>query len=276
MLGSMLAADAEQFNPEAKNHDLPYIARHTGLLSDLVKIYTHNPTMDEGNLFRQHINMIQQALYPWITASKDGNSAYGSLFDLVNSWTQDVGIVMSVGRIGFRWAVHQIVMLRSTLNCELPIEIFYAGDDDLPENYRRFIQAIELAFPGSGSISIFDINQRFPDPDGTLALPGNWAMRPFCILASSFKTAILVDSDAVFLLDPAVLTEEPGFESHGSIFWHDRYLERAPEDLYDWVDSMLERAKAKNLVEVHANSKWFRRESRHEMERLHSKCYSNF
>ena len=119
---------------------------------------------------------------------------------MTSSYTQDAGIVINTGKQGsFRWAVRQIVTLRGVLNCTLPIEVFYGGDDDLPEPYRNFLYLIESAFPDSGTITSVDVTQKFRDPDGMLGLPGGWAMRAFAILASSSKTVILADADTVFL-----------------------------------------------------------------------------
>jgi hypothetical protein len=201
---------------------------------------------------------MQQTLYPWITLAKDGNRTYNSFFDLINSYEQDVGLVISTGaKGGFRWAVHQIATLRAVLNSTLPIEVFYGGDDDLPEKYRHFIDAIHLRYPNPGTIKTVDITKKFPDPDGKLGLPGAWAMRPYAILASSFKTAILADADTIFVQDPRVVLDEVSFKEYGSVFWHDRKLAPAPDETYKWADELLEAA----------NEGWFKHETFYEMER---------
>jgi hypothetical protein len=123
-----------------------------------------------------------------------------------------------------------------------------------------------LAFPGLGSITTVDITQKFRDPDNILGLPGGWAMRPFSILASSFKTAILADADTIFLQDPRVLLQEYTFIQYGSLFWHDRLLRPAPDETYKWVDEILENVKAKHMEDVH-DAGWFRHQTYYEMER---------
>lgn len=127
---------------------------------------------EERAALRDTIESLQRALYPWITQpGKDGISTYTSFFDLIGSYHQDAGIVITTGKEGgFRWAIHQIVALRRVLNTTLPIEIFYAGDDDLPEPYRNFIQLIQSTFPNSGAITTIDITKKFPDSDGRLNL----------------------------------------------------------------------------------------------------------
>jgi alpha 1,3-mannosyltransferase len=272
LLKDVIADSALQFHPNAKNvkdMDLGHIARHTAAMNDLLNVHAHTPaTTFERTSIRQTIYTIQEALYPWITKPKDSeNSTYSSIFDIMDSYTEEAGIVICVGRVGFRWAVHQIVTLRAVLGCSLPIEVFYGGDDDLPEPYRTFIETLENAFPTFGSISTVDIKQKFPDPDGVLGLPGGWAMRPFAILASSFKTVILTDADVVFLQDPKILLQEPALANYGSVFWLDRLLYPAPAETYQWADELLETAKAQNLDQVH-DSGWFRHQTFFEMERF--------
>jgi Mannosyltransferase putative len=214
--------------------------------------------------FNQSIEILQNIFFPWITTPKGGYPSFSSLLD---SFQGEAGIVISTGKGGARWAIHQIVTLRQVLNSTLPIELFYAGDGDLPVQYRHFIQDIQSRFPDSGSITTIDITERFPDPDNILGLPqGGWATRAFAVLASSFKTVILTDADTVFLQDPRILLQEPSFREYGSVFWHDRLLAPAAAETYAWVDDLLESAKAKNLDRVR-NSGWFRRQTYYEMER---------
>jgi len=252
--------------------DIAHLARQTAVLNDLLRIYDRIPAssrelQQERAEFRHAIEAMQQALYPWITTPKDGNQTYTSFIDLIDSYTQDAGIVISTGKEGgFRWAMHQIIILRKVINCTLPIEVFYGGDDDLPENYRAFIESLTDEYRDAGPITTVDITKKFPDPDKKLGLPGGWAMRPFAILASSFKTAILADADTVFLQDPQIILDEPTFKEYGSIFWHDRALTPAPQDTYKWADELLEAAKAKNMDKVR-NSGWFKHQTFYEMER---------
>lgn len=221
----------------------------------------------EQAAIRRAIETFQQSLYPWITESKDDKMGYSTFFDLIDSFKQDAGIVIAAGKNGgFRWAIHQIAILREVLNSTLPIEIFYAGDEDLPEDYRNFIQMIADTYSSSGSIEAIDITKKFPDPNNVLGLPAGWAMRPFAMLASSFKTVILSDADTVFVDDPRLALREPNFEDCGSIFWYDRDWSAGSKPRYDWVDKMLAEARAKYL-DRYKNQGFFRRVTTYEMER---------
>lgn len=275
MLNNIVIDAALQYRPDAKDArdmDVAHLARQTAVLRDLLRIYeklpsTSRESQQEQAAFRHTIETMQQVLYPWITQAKDGNRTYNSFFDLIDSYKQEAGIVISTGKNGgFRWAVHQIVALRAVLNSTLPIEVFYGGEDDLPQKYRNFINALAVAFPGSGPIKTVDVTKKFPDPGGILGLPGGWAMRPYAILASSFKTTILADADTIFVQDPRVLLDEVTFKEYGSIFWHDRTLMPASDETYKWADELLEAAKAKHMDKVTSEG-WFQHLTFYEMER---------
>jgi Mannosyltransferase putative len=260
---------------DLRDLDLSYMARSTSLLKRLLQMYGQLPAsagpFNERAAFRQAIDDLQVMLYPWITKSKDGKRSYTSIFDLEKSYRDDVGIVISTGKNGFRWAVHQIVTLRAIVNSTLPIEIFYGGDDDLPENYRNYLHSLEKDFPHMGSITTVDIKKKFPDPDGILGLPGGWAMRPYSILASSFRKSILSDADTIFIQDPRRLVDEPAFKKYGSLFWHDRLLAPAAAANYKWSETLMEDVDVKNMQEIKKESSgWFDHRTFYEMERLFS------
>jgi hypothetical protein len=126
---------------------------------------------------------------------------------------------------------------------------------------------ISLNSTAGGTIRTIDIRNVFPDPDGILDMPGGWALRPFAVLASSFKKVILSDADTIFLQNPAVLLQEPAFREKGTVFYHDRVLSPAKPEVYDWVDNILEEVNAKHLDDVKKDSGWFDRTTFYEMER---------
>jgi hypothetical protein len=175
---------ASQFRPNAKGAkdlDICHISLHTAVMNDLLRTYEQMSSAAremevERKAIQEIVESLQQVLYPWITETKIESPEYSTFFDLIGSYDQGEGIVISTGRGGFRWAVHQVVTLRAVLNSTLPIEIFYGGDDDLPERYRDFFQFIQSLFPDSGAITTVDIRRKFPDSRGTLGLPGRWAM----------------------------------------------------------------------------------------------------
>ncbi|CZR57047.1 related to MNT3-alpha-1,3-mannosyltransferases responsible for adding the terminal mannose resi [Phialocephala subalpina] len=126
------------------------------------------------------------------------------------------GIVIPVRPNNFRFSVHLILNLNSVLKSRLPIQIVYAGDDGLPSHRRRRLLEIDRDIEFLDILTIFDNN--------IMGLEGEWAIKPFAALASTFESVILIDADAVFLQKPEVLFEHTGFKETGAKFFHDRLL----------------------------------------------------
>lgn len=117
------------------------------------------------------------------------------------------GIVLTVGKGNFVLAAHCVQTLRTVVNSTLPIEVFYAGDDDLPEAKREDLKA-----PLLETINVLD---QFNETIAGLRNSG-YAMKPFAALASSFERVILIDADTIFLQRPdAFFDEHAGLNETG-------------------------------------------------------------
>ncbi|KAI9347031.1 mannosyltransferase putative-domain-containing protein [Obelidium mucronatum] len=129
--------------------------------------------------------------------------------------TSTDGIVLCSGKWHFEMAVHAITTLRKVLNCTLPIEIHYGGKDDLEPNMIQAFNSME-------NVRTVNILDYFPVET---KLWGGWSMKPFAMLASSFRRVIFVDADALFFQDPRVLLHESAIvKRFGQMFYYDRTL----------------------------------------------------
>lgn len=143
------------------------------------------------------------------------------------------GFVICAGSNNFRLAAHLIVNLRRVHKINTPIEIAYAGEEDLRPEHRQFLE--ELA----NDISFIDLLKSFPHAQDELVNSG-WAMKPFALLASSHSRAILVDADALFLESPGDLFEtNPGLERTGTLFFHDRAAVGGDMERVDFIKAQL-------------------------------------
>ena len=144
------------------------------------------------------------------------------------------GIVIATGKQRFRFACHLVSNLRRSLNSNLPIQIAYAGDSDLPAAHRRYIESLGPDITSFDVLALFD--------DASLDLPnGGWAIKPFAALGSSFERVMLLDADAVFLQKPETIFEtHPGFLSTGTLLFHDRLLwQGAFKERHQWWEQEL-------------------------------------
>jgi alpha 1,3-mannosyltransferase len=128
------------------------------------------------------------------------------------------GIVITTGKDTSRYAAHLIANLRDVLKSNLPIQIVYLGDSDLPLEYRQSlvqlgenIETLDIqSVAGGGAL----------DPEKP-----NWAIKPFALLFSKFEQTILIDADAIFLQKPEVIfSKHKGYRRTGTLLFHDRLV----------------------------------------------------
>lgn len=139
------------------------------------------------------------------------------------------GIVISLGKRDFQYACHLIRGIRRGLGSTLPIQIAYAGDGDLPLEYRENIMSL------GNDIETLDLLSLIDDTTMDLA-HGRFAIKPVAMLLSSFEQVMVIDADAVFLQPPEVLFENKGYQETGTYFFHDRlmYQHAFPERRERW------------------------------------------
>ncbi|KAJ3090340.1 hypothetical protein HK100_007475 [Physocladia obscura] len=154
---------------------------------------------------------ISRLLYPWLKPT------YSSIHDMQTSFLHtphQEGIALCSGKWHFEMAVHAITTLRTVLNCTLPIEVFYGGDDDLTPYMISAFNAI----PDVKTVNLLEF---FPEET---RLWGGWSMKPYAMLASKFRRVIILDADTLFFEDPRVILKSSGFVKYGQVFYHDRTL----------------------------------------------------
>lgn len=184
---------------------------------------------------RRHLLLASEraaaALFPFLKSSPSRPRSSTPLADLRSRFRGGGrGIVIPVGYGNLRYAGHLVVALREVLECQLPIEIAYAGDIDLDEERRNALAALDA----TGNIKFLNVLSVFAD-DTLSLLAGGWAIKPFGLLASRFEQAILVDADAVFLQPPQVLFEQRPFATTGAYLFHDRLLwQHAFAERHEW------------------------------------------
>lgn len=158
------------------------------------------------------------------------------------------GIVIPTGKSTFRYACHLADCLRNVLNSQLPIQIVYANNEDLPSDYRNFITSLGT------SIDTLDVSSVLDDETLHLAEDG-WAIKPFAVLASTIEQVMLLDADAVLFQAPeAVFDRHNGYLDTGALFFHDRLLwQGAFKERHAWWEKHLKhhtpsKALVKSLV----------------------------
>jgi len=150
--------------------------------------------------------------FPWLK----GSDLYIPWNSEQNTTDQRTAMVICAGKKNYHLASHLIVSLRRVHKSTMPIEIAYAGDDDLTLSNRRYLQSL------ASNITFINLLKVFPNAKDELVNSG-WGMKPFALLASKFPHTMLVDADALFLSSPEDLFQShPELQRTGTLFYHDR------------------------------------------------------
>ncbi|KAF7593650.1 hypothetical protein BBP40_011056 [Aspergillus hancockii] len=203
------------------------------------------------------VERVAVALYPFLEQLKGQNTTQGPVADLRASFEPgSAGVVIPTSDKTLRFAAHLIGSLRSVLKSTLPIQVVYAGDDDLtPESRKRLSQLVESGPP----LEFLDILTVFDDT--TLQLKtGGWAIKAFAALGSRFERVILADADAVFFQPPEVLLDHEAFVRTGALLFHDRLLwPGAFKERHEWWESQI-RQPGPELNKSLVWTKWYAEE----------------
>lgn len=160
---------------------------------------------------------IDDKMFKWLKPSFD------STLDLRGSFKGD-GIVICVGNHHTDIALSTMHMIRKVHSSKLPFEIFYTGKDDLSVENRERLESVP-------NTRTRDITKLF---DNDILKLSGWAVKAFALLGSSFKNAMLIDADVVFLQPPDVLFESEFFKENKAVFFHDRSLFTQGKETLDW------------------------------------------
>ncbi|KAF9207897.1 hypothetical protein BGZ59_010907 [Podila verticillata] len=169
-------------------------------------------------LYKTHDIAIPRNIPPWTdadTAMLDTVAGFNIMTELLKEdymfeSYSGIGYVLCAGDGQLSYLVTSIQSIREVFKSNMPIQVFYAGDQDLSPSRQEYIRKI------TGNIEVIDITLIFDN--GYLQLQG-WAIKSFALLASKFENAMVIDAD-----DPSELFDGPAFKEVGALFFYDRTL----------------------------------------------------
>ncbi|MBI3928681.1 MAG: polysaccharide deacetylase family protein [Armatimonadetes bacterium] len=136
---------------------------------------------------------------------------------------QGRGVVVCAG--GLHLLANAYVGLRRVReSCDLPVEIFYVGDQEIPPSVRRQM-ARDL-----GKVTFRDLAAvELPGKPSLAALRG-FPAKPVALIASRFREVLLLDADNLPVRNPEPLFSCPAFLESGALCWPDLPQARYTED----------------------------------------------
>ncbi|KAI9346178.1 mannosyltransferase putative-domain-containing protein [Obelidium mucronatum] len=123
-----------------------------------------------------------------------------------------IGIAFTCGTGQFYVTYHAILSLRKIFSLHTPIEVFYAGDSDLHPSMVKAFNLLE-------NVKAINLLTYFPTEATEFS---SWSLKPFVILASSYRTVLFMDSDILFFNNPLNVLESKLFKKTGQLYYHDR------------------------------------------------------
>ncbi|OGM49450.1 hypothetical protein ABOM_001700 [Aspergillus bombycis] len=197
------------------------LGQRSRVLRDWMTLADQSPESTTRDLLLNAAEKVAVSLYPFLDKSKGQNTTHKPVADLRASFEPgSAGVVIPTSNKTLRFAAHLIGTLRSVLNSTLPIQIVYAGDEDLGSDDRALLSKVVESGP---PLEFLDILTVFDD--STIQLQtGGWAIKVFAALGSRFERVILADADAVFFQPPEVLLDHEAFIRTGALLFHDRLL----------------------------------------------------
>jgi alpha 1,3-mannosyltransferase len=136
------------------------------------------------------------------------------------------GIVFTAGNSLLTHLLTAIESLREH-GCQLPVEVFYFGNEDLAESHREKVEQL----PG---VVTRDLSLMIRNEDFGL---GGCTLKAFAILMSTFREVLFIDADAFFFRNPECLFDEPSYNETGGLFFIDRDI--GPKSRKEWLKSMV-------------------------------------
>ena len=177
----------------------------------------------------QHIEAAMSSAFPFLRTLRKPEDPHPFATMRARHVPGTRGIVIPAGRDTFRFACHLVVALRDVLRSELPIQVMYAGEEDLPSAHRSFIQKL------GDKIETVDVTAILDDKLLDLEAVG-WAIKAFALLVSTFEEVLMLDADSVFVQRPEdILKHHPGYRDAGALLFHDRLLwQGAFKNRHEW------------------------------------------
>lgn len=122
------------------------------------------------------------------------------------------GIVVCAGgsRV-FTNAYVLLSVLRRTLNCTLPIEVWHFGAEEISPAMAGLLAELD--------VELVDALPRIAA--AAASVRDGWQLKPFAIQHSRFAEVLLLDADQVPVRDPAELFDWPQYQEAGAVFWPD-------------------------------------------------------
>jgi len=122
------------------------------------------------------------------------------------------GIVMCAGgpRL-FTSALVTLNVLRRTLGCTLPVQVWHLGPAEMGPVERGLLAGLD--------VEVVDAERVRRDHPARIL--GGWELKPYALTHTRFREVLLLDADNVPVVDPGTMFAWPAYRETGAVFWPD-------------------------------------------------------
>ena len=124
------------------------------------------------------------------------------------------GIVTLGGSAKYFGAAYVLVSLLRNLGCQLPVEWWYLGQEEMDPKMIALAEAL-------GNVQCVDLSSRLDQYGRKPRRIGGWEAKAWAIMYSRFADVLFLDADNVPAVDPSYLFDTPQYQDKGAVFWPD-------------------------------------------------------
>ncbi len=122
------------------------------------------------------------------------------------------GIVTCAGGVRLFVCVYVLVrILRQTLRCKLPVELWHFGGEEITPAMRALLSGLDVDLVDAAAVL----------KDHPAAIADGWQLKAYALVHSRFDEVLFLDADQVPVRDPADLFDWPDYICKGVVFWPD-------------------------------------------------------
>ncbi|MCC6493500.1 MAG: hypothetical protein IT424_10810 [Pirellulales bacterium] len=158
-----------------------------------------------------------------------------------HAYPQERGIVIAGGGLKYFPSVWVNVNLIRRFECELPIQLWYMGDNECDPYMKRLL----------APLGVECVDARKLEREHPCRILCGWELKPYAALHSPFAEVLFLDADNGVVRDPTYLFDEPEYLRTGAVFWPDYACWTLKPDVWQifGMDHMAERAEQERAFE---------------------------
>lgn len=138
--------------------------------------------------------------------------------------TGTTGIVIAAGGAYFDSAYVSIRIIRDILKCELPIEMWYLGPDELQPWMTEALEGLNVTTIDAIQLAL---------KKKTRQAPTGYKIKSFALMHTTLQHVLFLDADSYPLFNPTELFEIDRYKSKGVVFFKDQKRFDIPRRAYE-------------------------------------------